>query len=576
MKKFFIVTGIVIASVALLLSLTVFILNMWATSTVDSTLRRQFATINAHYVAYSDIDIYLGRRLVVLKDFVFSTSLKDTLADTDTGFRVSVKRATIRGVSLYKLFKSGELEIGKVVLEQPEILLQRSKDNLSGEVQKAEQAERTVIARKFLIDLKKFLNKALVLKTEVEDGKFHLRHIDDKMDLAVEDFRITAYDVGYHLKDSTVLYNDSLYMVSLNDFRFLSPDGLFCTEIDNVTTEDAGKIFAGKIHAYHTAKKSSFADRMGKVPVTWADVRLKELQTSPVNVIRQIISGEVNIDSISVKGDKVNIYRDVRYQPKAPYPMPQDKLLSVTMPLYVGNLALKLPQFDVELTTLHLNNCGAMRMRETVATVKNITNKAGEVISVKLNTKLNGGKGDVQMKLKLNKAANLDFAAHITDIQGSSFNNFLHPLFGVKIDCDIRDITTRYSGDRNKLSGDFCMQYKGMKVKVLKDDAPYSAISKSAGAINFFAPMIVPQSNPRVVGKEPVKYTVEHERNVMRNFTTYVIMPMLDGFQQTLLPGFIVKIIKEKQQARQAGASSDTADEKKHGHEQEHKHKSSK
>ena len=51
-----------------------------------------------------------------------------------------------------------------------------------------------------------------------------------------------------------MLYNDSLYMVSLNDFRFLSPDGLFCTEIYNVTTEDAGKIFASKIHAYHKVR----------------------------------------------------------------------------------------------------------------------------------------------------------------------------------------------------------------------------------------------------------------------------------------------------------------------------------
>ena len=546
---------VAVSIIAAILLLFWFFGSIWLTNSTDMFLRKELGKLNTVYVDYGSMRISIGQRALYMKDVTFCTSPDNELAPDSAGMSVHVDKVAVRGFSLLKMLNRKEIDISSIALTHPEILLQAP-------LKMHEQIEDSV-RYDSLPDGSARLRNIVVRTVKIRNGRFEMRNVTDRTQFSLDSLDLTAYGIGYHFGDSTetpqgevlmgnMLYNDSLYAVSLKNLSFLSPDGLMCVEVNSFCTENAGPLNVQGIHAYNTCKKGELADKKGKIQVEWIDMSLAELTTTPVCLLRQLAERNFHIDTVNVRGDVLHMMKDVRYPPQKPYPMPQDELLKMDFPVYVGCMHMTAPAMNVEVVTTHLQNCGAMEMRRVDIQATNITNKPGETMKSVVHSQFgHGGESKILLNMKMDKAAHFDFQADMKGLKGSTFNKFLHPLFGAEIACNIHSINTAYAGNRDSVSGTFCMQYDSMRVEVFKEDAPYEMIAKNAGVINFFAPMIVPKSNPRNAKSEPITYHVHATRDPQHNFPVYLIAPMMDGLMQTLLPGFVVKMMAKKQQKKQ-------------------------
>ncbi|MBO7546544.1 MAG: hypothetical protein J6T19_07575 [Paludibacteraceae bacterium] len=563
--------GIKIASItvgAILFILLIFWLigNMWITNIMDGFLRRELGQLESVYVDYKKLNVDIFKSSAQLDDVVFCTLPDSVLPEDEAGVKVKVDRMVFSGCNFIRILNRNELSLHHITLNHPEVVLnmplEKSKEvEEDEEVEEVETKEEEVIEDLEDANEKTAILRELIVKSvRINDGSLRMRDITNKMTLQLDSLNVRGYELGYHFSEEGeltedgelaghMLYNDSLYSLSLSNLSFVSPDGLFRADIKKLHTANAGPLTISGLHAFNTCEKGSLSKLMGGVKVTWVNMSLNEITTSPVNLIRQALSETFELDSVHIAGNHSVILRDERYPAKEPFPMPQDILLGMDKKFVVNHVTGDFPGMEIQVLTTHLQNCGILHLGHLNMKMSNVSNVPQSHMNVVTDVAFGeDGIGKITMNMTMNKAANFDFAAHIKGLKGSMFSDFLHPLFGAELQCNINDLTTSYHANREEANGTFCMQYDSVNVHVFKEDAPYTLIAKRANAINMFAPMIIQKSNPRRPNTEPVSYEVHAKRDPMSHFVFFVMGPMMDGCMQTLLPGFVVKSIHKKQE----------------------------
>lgn len=519
----------VLSGVALFVAVSVGGLDVLATSAIDRRLQASLKANDKFTITYNHLAVMLVSRTVELYGVTFSTARKDTIGEAPTPIDVHVKHVSLRQFGLLRLLKERHLYVDKVVIDHPDIALNLPMVNL---------ADST--------PMKMPLKGVDVEQVTVKNGSLRLSNSDSNMRLSLGGVNLAVRDICYDIPDASLSYNDSVYHLSLADLDFTTADGLFRVCLKSLDTKDAGALTAEQLHCFHTVNKSSLAEKKGKIPVTWADVTINNIITSPVNLIRQALAKEIALDQVTVAGRKLHIFRDIRYPAKEPYALPQDLLLAMDVPMHIQTVQMSMPQIEIEMCTQDIAK-GSLSVKNVNGTIKNVTNRRGEKMQAKAHAELaSGGTGDISFNMQVDKAGHFDFAADCKRVSGENFNQFLHPLFGLEASIVVDRLTTRYSGDRRHASGTFCMTYDDIQVHVFKEDTPYQLIAKNAGAINAFAPVVLQRRNPRIIGQQPQSYEVTATRNVMKNYGVYLMGPLLDGVLKTMLPGYLVKSIDKK------------------------------
>ncbi len=570
--------GITFAVVVGLIILAWFTADIWLTRSANRQLRAHLSQLEGCKVDYADLDIRIPSRTVVVKQVLFSSLKTDSAGVDSAGIRLSVDRLTLKGLAIKRLIKKGELVVHNLTISHPVAFIRLADamqvgkvaehkvetgtsspdgtSNLDGTsapdgTSNSDGASNSVsIVGKSAVA--GYIKTLQVRRVSLDNGSFTLSKAGSRFSLSFDSTQLGLRDVGYALDHDSLFYNDSTYHLALRRLRYSSADGTYAASLERLTTDNAEELLLSGLRGYSTVRKTEYADLKGKQPVTWSDVRLQELSTTSVNLFRQFKERRIEIERVSIAGESAHLYRDERYPARQPYGMPLDGLLDMSVPLHVGQLTLTMPVFDVELSTTDLSNVGALQMQGMRVDISNLTNRHGASVGLKGSAKFSqGGAASFALDMRVNRAADFSFAADITGLKGSTFNDFLHPLFGLEVEADLKKIQTRYSGDRRKVHGKFCMAYNGLKVHVFKEDAPYVMIARNAGVINFIAPKIVPSSNPRHPGTEPAAYEVDAERDAMKDFPVYLFGPIIDGVTQTLLPGFVVKLMKNSKNNKQ-------------------------
>lgn len=551
------IAGITVGAILFILLIFWLLGNMWITNIMDGFLRKEIGKLESVYVDYQKLDIDIFKSSATLDDVVFCTRPDSVLPEDSTGVKFKVDRMVFSGCNFVRMLNRNELSLHHITLNHPEVVLHLPLDK----PEKPETPEEEVIEEVEDVNEKAAILRDLIVKSvRINDGSLRMRDVTNKMMLQLDSLKVRGYGIGYHFGENGelpeddvltghMLYNDSLYNLSLSNFSFVSPDGLFRTDIQKLQTANAGPLTISGIHAFNTCEKGSLSKLMGGVKVTWVDMSLKEITTSPVNLIRQALAETIELDSMHITGNRSVILRDERYPAKEPFPMPQDVMLDIKKTFAVNHVTGDFPAMEIQVLTTHLQNCGILHLGHMDLVVSNVSNVPQTRMKAVANAAFGeDGIGHITMDMTMNRAANFDFAAHIKGLKGSMFNDFLHPLFGAELQCNIHDLTTSYHGNRDEAEGTFCMLYDSVNVHVFKEDAPYKPIAKNANAINMFAPMIIQKSNPRQPNREPMSYEVHAKRDPMSHFVFYLISPMMDGCMQTLLPGFVVKSIHKKQE----------------------------
>lgn len=380
------------------------------------------------------------------------------------------------------------------------------------------------------------LERADLMRLQIKHADFKLHSVRTKLDVAAEDCSVSVYDLAY---DTTFHYCDSVYRFSLAKAAVMTPDGRMHVEANELEHNDQGALRIGNTRIANTMPRKRLGDIV-KEPVTWMDMQVGSVETSPINPIRKALAKDYTLDSVRVVVKKMDIFRDERYAPKKPFLMPQEELMAVPVVFAVKNAKAKIEKMDIEFASTNIN-CGELHLKNMQATVNNITNKRGATMKAGGTCPIEKGKAEAAFSMTMNKACDFSLDLHATDVDVSFMNSFIRPLVGISFQLQLDELNTQYKGDKHIAKGTFRMLYHGLEVKVHKeDDIPYKIVTKNANTFTTLANTLLPKSNPTAVDVHPRAYEVEWKNNEWKPFPLYLFGPCIDGAIETLLPGLFV------------------------------------
>ena len=498
--------GIIIGCILAVFVVLFLIADSIISHVADKQIRQVLAEKYDGYADYSRLRISPWAGTVTVEDVAISSEDSMTLSKDKPGFALRVGRIAVRNLDLLSLIRTQTLPLCKIKLKDVQAQVVSDKQN-------------------------------------------------PYMEIALGALEVHAHGVGYNLQDSTVVYNDSLYLLELSDLHFMAPDSLTAIDLERFYTKNAGPLEMAGLHVYNTVDRRELAVRKGNIPGTWADMNLDEIVTSPVNVIRMALAQQVAIDSVRVVSHQGGaIFRDARFKPKEPYPMPQEVIRACPIPLSIGNVAVDVDKLDIEIATTHVNS-GNLSLADTKVEIKDASNKRGAAIRCIIHdARIGKSRSSGSMIMHLDKNCNFETKVLVRGFELSYMDSLLCPLVGFTANAEVDTLRAHIFGDSERSHGDFCMIYHDFSVKVHKDEnIPYHFITKNAGFVESFANTMLPKSNPPAHATAPRAYKVEWKRDVMSPFPLYMFGPIIDGAVKTMLPGlFVHDKIKENKNNKPA------------------------
>lgn len=385
--------------------------------------------------------------------------------------------------------------------------------------------------------LKSFpLNKAELMHLHLQNASFALHSVRTKLDVAVDNCSLKLHDLCYN---SAFHFCDSVYRFELEHAAVLTPDGRIHIDARELSQRDQGALTLGTTRIRHTMPKKRLAE-MVKEPSTWMDIQVGSLSTSEFNPIRKAIAKDLSLESAEVKVDVMHIYRDTRYKPKRPFPMPQASIMSAKIPFLVKHVSADIRDLDVELASTDINR-GELKLNNIHAQAANITNRRGATMKIKGNCPFNEGNAKAHIDLIMNKQCEFALDLHGTGFNFNHLNPFIKPLVGITADCQVDTIDAHYKGDKLQANGTFRMLYHGLQVQVSQDEKiPYKAITHNAKTIQQLGNTLIPKSNPSTVDIRPRAYRVTWKNDEWKPFALFLFGPCIDGVKKTFLPGLYV------------------------------------
>ena len=380
------------------------------------------------------------------------------------------------------------------------------------------------------------LKRAELINLRIYDACFALHSLRTKLDVVADTLSLTVHDLAF---DSIFHYNDSSYYFSLAHAAVLIPDGKVRIETRDIEQEDQGALSIGSTQIAHTMAKNKLADLV-REPATWISMHIEKVQTAPFNPVRKALAQDYTLDRAEVVVGKMDIFRDTRYKPKKPFPMPQQILMALPVTFDLKHVDALIRDIHIELASTE-RNIGQMDLKDIQAEVEHVTNRRAYTLAVKGSCPLDKGQGQASMSMTMNKDCPFAVQMHVTDVDVAFLSPFIRPLVGMAAECHIDTLDSHYKGNNVRAAGTFRMLYHGLQVKVYKDDdVPYKIVTRNANTFTTLGNSLIPKSNPTIVDYNPRAYQVEWKRNEMQPFPLYLFGPCIDGVKKTFLPGLYV------------------------------------
>lgn len=531
-KKLIKVICICVVILAALLAVGTIVVNKMA----GRQLRSALSGIPGVKIDFKEVNLSLLAGNLELKDV--EIALQDS-TETSPAVEGHIKAIKLEGVNLAALAK-GEARARCLLIKGPHAQVVLPKKSAPKEEKADEPAPEP-----------SFLKTVAVSELRLEKGSIGLSSLKDKTKVSAKGLAFTVKDIAVALEGNRVEYNDSLYHVALDSLDFMDALGLTRVQLGHLATTDAGPIEVLGVHAYNCVKQEELAERMGKVSVMWYDAKLDTLRTSAINIPRMVKEEKINIDNVYLASSDIVLLQDDRYPPAVPYPTLQEGLNTLKMPLMIKEVNGRIDDFSFLWQTTPVNR-GAFPMKNVRLALKNVSNARNNLMQMGIKAgHKNRSNMDMQVNIRNDKQESTSGYMKINDLEGSRLDGFMRPLFGATAEVNIEKIEGTFKGNKDQMTEDFCMLYKGMKLKAWNDvDAPFKIVAKGSGMVSFLANLAVPDSNPIRAGKEPKKVQVTFERDPMLPYPSYLIQNLTMGMLRTVLPGGTVRKTKTDAKAK--------------------------
>ena len=485
-----------------------------------------------------NIYLHLLSGSAIVKDITFRThhlNLEEDSLSSDSivpGLAIRIPTLAVWDIDYIQLLKHQRLSIYKISL-----------DNLSFAVCMDETNPASLLPtlpEDTTLEKADDLLKGIEVKhIDIENLRGWLRSTTSPLDVKVDSLSFACHGLGYSFADSLFTYNDSVYSFSFAQAKVATPDGQMALEVHNFAHENQGPLTLGYTHILNTVTPKEMA-RRAKDYITWIDLELNSLATSPFNPIRKALAKDCTLESIKFDVRRMHVFRDESGKPKLPFPTPQEVLRQLPIVFNINKIDGIARIIDVEYAKTDIN-IGKLHVKDIRLALHNVTNKPGTVWYNRAKAPIGTGKVDASFNMYMDKASTFELSIAGDSIEMSFMNPFIRPLVGMTCESRINKIDVAYKGDKTKANGTFCMQYSGLDIQVHKEDKiPYKIITDNADLFTGIANALIPKSNPTAVDIHPRKYAVEWVRDLNMPFAFYLFGPCIDGVKMTMLPGLYV------------------------------------
>lgn len=536
MKKPVKITLWVVGCLIAVCIIAVISVDVWASRVANSAINSSLAKLKD-----SEVELRVGKIHVGLLTGMIDVADVYLASDTGTfntsekrkqaGMEVYVSHVTLELVNYLELIRHRHLQLFGITVREPHIVVWLDEKN--------PEACLPVFPKDTTIDISDILETIDIGRIRLLSASGEVKSVRTRLHAKVDSLSAQVNGLCYNLEDEKFAFNDTVYELSADRLYLQLPDGSKDLSARSLYTENGGPLTLGKTRLRDLVSSKKMADKV-QDQITWIDLTLNRLSTSPVNPIHKAMDEDWTLDSIYADVRKMHAIRENVYQPKSPFPVPQQVLMKIPAKFEVRKVKADVHEVLVELTMTG-KQYGKLTLNDISANLNNVSNKKNAVWTNHVSAPVDNGHMEAMLAMHMNQQGQFDCEIHGENFNLGLLNSFIRPLVGLTFDSHVDKLEACYSGDKTVANGEFLMMYHGLEVGFHnEEEISIEAIKRYGKTIEGFANNLIPKSNPTAVDIEPRRYRVTWKRDEWKPYPLYIFGPVIDGAVETMLPGLYV------------------------------------
>jgi hypothetical protein len=492
-----------------------------------------------------NLDVVLGH--ITLKDFriIPDTALyhKRHMNDTITPllFGIGVKQFMIRDLEMMDAIRNRKIDIGKVLIENPEVTVFRMKMPF--------RAKDTTTSKSKAIEsipLPKGLSGIAIREFLIENAK--MSFVDCTKDtITVQHFPETNISITNIIVDSVHrglkrLYNADDINITIGGYSFLTKNGMNKISFGEIGLSTAREeVYVKNFHLEPQYNEHDYPRKMG-FQCDRTEVKIRELRLQRLHLRQLLFEGKVSAGLITIDSLLIDDHRDMRVTAENGIkpPMPQDALrklknyLKIDTIRVTNGMATYREQWHEKPGTLFFDKINA--------TFTNLTNDS-TLLAANIVSELRGeawlmGKGKLDVTLRFffgDKKNTFTYSAQVSEMDLREINPMLSNLMPAKIESGtLKKLLIPFvKANDDEAAGKLVFYYNNLNVAIEGQDQRNWTKIKT-GVINFAANnLVVNDNNPTKSGNLKTG-TIYFQRNKHSSIFNYLWKSIFTGLKSTM------------------------------------------
>lgn len=265
---------------------------------------------------------------------------------------------------------------------------------------------------------------------------------------------------------------------------------------------------------------------------------LEKLTIHNSNISKILNKGGVFIDSITISGLNLQIYKDKRkpFDTSKRPQLPNTTLKKLDFPLQIKKITVQKSDISIEENLAKNDMLMLVSLQDTDAKITNITSikeLQNEPLKIIASSKLmSKGAINVTLLFPLNEQeSTFHFSGRLGSTKFVYFDSAIFPALGLKVlKGNLQELTFEASANETEASGKMIMKYSGLEAEIFKQDS-----DEVNNFLSWTANTVLHTSNPENNGK--VREVVLHyERVPYKGIGSYIWKTMQSGITNTISP----------------------------------------
>jgi hypothetical protein len=482
-------------------------------------------------ISYDDLDINILSGSFTMHNATMAP--KDTIVkDFKKGVYAKVKAVKVQNFSLWALLGSDKIKMNRVILDTPEVILydREKKYNVQDDFVKPFRQTITTGSLGIINGKLRMLDKdqnlsllASKINFEIEDIKIDSAIAKEDIPVRYSDYKFSCDSVFYRIDkfyDMTatkVINSDS--SLTIKNFR-LTPKYSKADFTKSLKVEkDLFNVTVKQINV-PSAQWGYYRDELF---VYTPNVILNSMRANvyrnklPADdpTVKKMYSELLRSIKFDLKAEKVQIKDShIQYEEQLDFSKPAAKVIFADFYATIHNLYSPVNKKDLPLTTID-----AQCMFMGVSPFK---------VSWSFNT--------------LNKNDAFTIKGNLQRMRSEHLNRIVKPLMNITTEGLIKNVYFSYAGNKHNATGNFAMNYEGLKVKVFEEDG-----KEKKGFMTTLGNLIIKDDSDDKSKQTQIEVT----RAKDKSFFNFLWLCTQDGIRKAILPKIVEKALPDVKPAKE-------------------------